>query len=133
LFGDWLKADIIVPVKEADDAVTAAAGYTDSQGASHRRKLALSSRELRVEDAVSGFKQKAILRWRLLPGDWRIDGNTIRLGELALRISASVPIARLTLTVGWESRYYLKKEPVPVLEVEIHQSGNLITEYQFQK
>lgn len=132
LFGDWLKAEAVIPVKETADAVTAAAGYTDGQGAAHHRKLSLSDRGLRVEDAVSGFKRKAVLRWRLLPGDWRLDGNTVRLGEHALCITASVPIVRMTLIEGWESRYYLKKEPVPVLEVEIHQPGGLITEYQFQ-
>jgi hypothetical protein len=131
LFGDWLKAEAVVPIEETADAVTAAAGYIDGKGAAHHRKLSLSDQGLRVEDTVSGFKQKAVLRWRLLPTDWRLDGDTVRSGSHMLHVTASVPIARMTLTQGWESRYYLKKESVPVLEVEIHQPGRLVTEYQF--
>jgi hypothetical protein len=132
LFGDWLKTKAVVSIEEGADTVRAAAGYIDDKGAAHYRELSLSDQGLRVEDTVSGFKQKAVLRWRLLPADWRLDGNTVRLGGHTLRVTASVPIVRMTLTQGWESRYYLKKESVPVLEVEIHQPGHLVTEYQFQ-
>lgn len=132
LFGGWLRPVGVSPVTEMGDAVTAGAGYTDGQGVSHHRKLSLSDQNLRVEDEVAGFRRKAVLRWRLLPGEWMLDGDTVRLGDHVLRVAASVPIIRMTLTEGWESRYYLKRESVPVLEVEIQQAGRLITEYQFQ-
>jgi hypothetical protein len=48
-----------------------------------------------------------------------------------LRVTASVPLARLELTTGWESRYYLQREAVPVLEAEINQPGRLVSEYTF--
>jgi hypothetical protein len=73
------------------------------------------------------------LRWRLAPGDWSLDGATVRRRGAAptLRVTASVPIARLELTQGWESRYYLQREAVPVLEVEIRESGTLVSDYRF--
>jgi hypothetical protein len=37
----------------------------------------------------------------------------------------------LSLAEEGESRYYLDKEQVPVLEVEVHQPGSLITEYRW--
>lgn len=133
LFGDWLQARAVLPVTESDDTVTAAAGYADSQDATHHRQVDLSDHHLRVTDEVAGFVHKAVLRWRLAPGAWRIEGDTVHWGNHALRVTASVPIQRFLLISGWESRYYLQKESVPVLEVEIRQSGRLITEYQFPR
>ena len=132
LFGDWLRAEAVAPVTETPQAVTAAAGYTDRQGASHHRRVSLSAAGLRVADRVSGFARRAVLCWRLIPGDWRLDGATVRLGDAALSVSASVPIVRLDLTQGWESRYYLQREAVPVLEVEIRESGTLVSDYRFK-
>ena len=131
LFGDWLQAEAVAPVTETPGVVTAAAGYTDRQGASHHRRVSLSAAGLRVDDLVSGFASRAVLRWRLAPGDWRLDGATVRLGDAALSVTASVPIVRLELTQGWESRYYLQREAVPVLSVTITQPGQLVSEYAF--
>jgi hypothetical protein len=49
-------------------------------------------------------------------------------GSPVLTVHASIPIARCELVQGWESRHYLEKTPVPVLEIEIHQAGTLTTE-----
>lgn len=133
LFGDWLQAESVIPVHESVDGVTAAAGYTDGRGASHHRQIELSDHGLRVTDDVADFVHKAVLRWRLSPGDWRLEGDTVRRGDHRLRVTASVPIQRCLLTSGWESRYYLQKESVPVLEVEIQQPGRFLTEYQFPR
>lgn len=130
LFGDWLKAEGVIPVSEEDGRISAAAGYIDRHGASHYRKLILSEQGLRVEDEVSGFNENAVLRWRLLPGDWTLDGDTIYSSAYSLRVFASVPLVDMRLINGRESRYYLQNTPVPVLEVEIRQAGRLVTEYR---
>jgi len=36
-------------------------------------------------------------------------------------------VRRFELVEGWESRYYLKKTPIPVLEIEVDRPGELIT------
>ncbi len=151
LFGDWLRAEAVLPLTEVGDEVkaeaaveaeaktetgrtlTTAAAYTDAQGARHRRQVWLATDRLRVEDEVSGFASKAVLRWRLAPGDWRLAGDTVRRSDTgnALRVTASVPIARMELVQGWESRYYLQRTAVPVLEVEITQPGRLVSDYVF--
>ncbi|MNF17638.1 hypothetical protein D3C80_2212560 [compost metagenome] len=48
-----------------------------------------------------------------------------------LTLEASMPIARFELVEGWESRYYLDKEQIPVLEIEVHQPVSLTTEYRW--
>ena len=132
LFGEWLKTSFIEPLSENSERVSFAAGYRDSHKAMHTRRIELLDGLLSVVDEVSGFKRKAVLRWRLKPGDWRLEGNTLQCNGHSLRISGSMPFTRIELTLGWESRYYLMKEQVPVLEVEIQQGGRLETEYQWQ-
>lgn len=131
LFGDWLRTHEIQPVEERADGVMFAASYRDNQGAWHRREVTLSDGCLRVRDEVGGFHRKAVLRWRLQPGIWRLEGHCVTDGRRVLSIVADAPVIRFELTRGWESRYYLQKTSIPVVEVEIRQPGTLITEYRW--
>lgn len=133
LFGAWLKPDRVEPITENADKVTTAAGYTDREGARHHREICLTTNFLQVKDNVFGFRKEAVLRWRLAPGAWQLQGNTISNGADSLKITASVPIDSLRLIEGWESRYYLRRTPVPVIEVKIQKPGCLISRYDFVK
>ncbi|NLW06051.1 MAG: heparinase [Pseudomonadaceae bacterium] len=129
LFGAWLKTNDLKPIAYSEECTQVGASYTDWQGATHMRHISLSSTELQVQDSISGFKEKAVLRWRLAPGEWRVEGHSITNGEHRLAISAAMPIVRFELIQGWESRYYLQKTHTPVLEVEVHQLGSITTDY----
>lgn len=131
LFGDWLKTSYIEPLSEVEDMTTFAVGYRDQRRAWHQRDVRLTENTLRVIDKIEGFANKAVLRWRLEPGQWQVEGNSLCNGEHRLTLEASIPIARFELVEGWESRYYLDKEQIPVLEVEVHQPGSLTTEYRW--
>lgn len=131
LFGDWLKTSYLEPLDEQPGASSFTAGYRDGHRASHRRGVRLGDDSLVVNDWVDGFQHKAVLRWRLEPGQWLIEGNALSNGEHVIQVCASVPIVRFELVAGWESRYYLEKKQVPVLEVEVQQPGSLITEYRW--
>jgi hypothetical protein len=135
LFGDWLKADGVQALPGSAQATEFAVGYKDGSGARHHRAVSLLAGRLQVVDQVQGFTTKAVLRWRLQPGDWRLvpspQGLQLVLGSqvvVTLTVSATVPVLRCELVQGWESRHYLEKTPVPVLEVEVKQSGTLTTE-----
>ncbi|KQX94902.1 heparinase [Variovorax sp. Root473] len=138
LFGNWLKTQWLEPLSE--DAVGAhyAAGYRDDQGASHRRRISLGNGSLRVQDEVAGFMHRAVLRWRLAPGSWELirTPETVHLvnrhdGVITLNVQASMVLVRCELVEGWESRHYLEKTPVPVLEIEIQQPGTLTTDVRW--
>lgn len=131
LFGDWLKTSYIEPLSEVGDTTNFVVGYEDRRKASHQRDVRLTEKTLRVIDKIEGFAKKAVLRWRLEPGEWRVEGTSLYNGEVRLTLEASMPIARFELVEGWESRYYLDKEQIPVLEIEVHQPGSLITEYRW--
>ena len=135
LLGDWLKTERLQPLQEDDQSTHFAAGYRDGQGARHHRSVSLQNDTLKVFDEVQGFACQAVLRWRLLPGDWHfessLDGTRLTLNggrQFSLNVSADVPITRCELVEGWESRHYLEKTPLPVLEVEIQQPGTLTTQ-----
>jgi hypothetical protein len=131
LFADWLKTSFLEPLAQGVLATHFAAGYRDGHHASHRRHISLGDSHLRVVDEVEGFARKAVLRWRVAPGEWRLEGQRLTNGAHVLSVQASMPLVRCELVEGWESRHYLEKTPVPVLEIEVQQPGTLTTEYHW--
>jgi hypothetical protein len=105
----------------------AQAAYADWQGARHLRQVSLTDERLMVRDEISGFREKAVLRWRLAPDEWTLTHDGVRSPTFVLRVTADTPIQRLELVEGWESRYYLHKDSIPVLEVELTDPGTVET------
>jgi hypothetical protein len=133
LWGDWLRTSSLAPIEQRAASVSMAASYGDAEGATHARRVELHDSMLRVSDAVAGFSRRAVLRWRLRPGPWRVSGHEATNGTHRIVISSSVAISRFALVDGWESRYYAQKTEVPVLEVEIGSPGALVTEYSWDR
>ncbi|WP_193075262.1 heparinase II/III family protein [Pseudomonas sp. FME51] len=129
LLGAWLKARNVSPLFVFDSEENCSAGYRDWKGAAHDRSVSLSEGVMEVEDKIDNFERKAILRWRLRPGAWTIDtaSQRIQTNGFSLRVTSTTPIKRFEVVEGWESRYYFKKTPVPVLEVEVALPGVLTT------
>lgn len=139
LFGEWLETSFLESLDEDDDSVRYAAGYRDSQGATHWRRVRLADAHLTVADEVRGFSHKAVLRWRMMPGSWQLGGlpdapylTCPGSPSRALKVYATVPIIRCELVEGWDSNYYMEKSRVPVLEVEVEQAGTLVTEVHWE-
>lgn len=138
LLGDWLKTDWLQSLKEDAQGVHFGAGYRDNRGGTHRRHISLEDALLRVEDDVTGFTRKAVLRWRLWPRDWQLDGapDAPRLvskqnRKQTLTVRSSKPIVRCELVEGWESRHYMEMTKVSVLEVEVEESCSMVTEFRW--
>ena len=131
LFGAWLKADDVGAVRESENGRTvAAAGYCDAWGARHHRQIALHSDGLECIDRLDGNARKAVLRWRLAPGDWRLSGEMLTNGQISLRLSADTGLT-LRLKQAPESRYYLQREDIPVLEAETPLPATITTQVSF--
>jgi hypothetical protein len=121
LYGGWVRVAGMPGIDTTGDGQSWAGSYTDSWGATHKRTVALRSDALCVQDEVKGFKRKAVLRWRLAAGNWS-QNETGCISELGqIRVESNVPVRRMSLESGWESRHYLEKSAVPVLEIEIDQ------------
>ncbi|MES2319258.1 MAG: heparinase II/III-family protein [Pseudomonadota bacterium] len=132
LFADWLRTSFLAPLVKRADAWQVGAGYGRAPGLFHRRELALHADRLEVRDQIGGFAGKAVLRWRLAPGPWRIDGNSVSNGRHRLTVTGSAPLARFALVDGLESRYYLEKTILPVLEIEVNVACDLTSTYKWE-
>lgn len=141
LRGAWLQAHDVLPVQRDGERVAAGAAYRDWQGATHNRRVEMDAAGLVVTDQVAGFSERAVLRWRLSPGEWHLeaavggDSSRIRLVSefYTLEVLSDVRVVRCELVEGWESRYYLQKTVLPVLEVEVHSGGTLVTTVRRRK
>lgn len=130
LFGAWLKAESVTPVACRDGTVTAAAGYCDNWGARHHRAVVLSDYGLTCTDRLSGKARSAVLRWRLAPGEWRLTGDGVTNGSVTLRLSGTEGMT-LRLVQSHESRHYLQKTSIPVLEAKVDLPSAIVTEVAF--
>jgi len=131
LFGNWLVSKNESFNVDDNSNLKAQAEYVDPLNCMHQRKIFLKTTSLTVVDTISGFKDKAILRWRLIPGDWKLENTKFTLGKYSLSIESDVEIESINLTKGTESREYLNETQLPVLEVVVTKPGCLITEFNF--
>jgi hypothetical protein len=118
LFGAWLKMDESSNLSEDDNKMSWSGAYTDYAGCHHRRTVEAKKGFWRIIDDVRGYKQKAILRWRLMPETWDISGLMCHGRQAKLEVTTEGSLHRLELVTGWESRHYFEKTKLPVLEVE---------------
>ncbi|WP_417319144.1 alginate lyase family protein [Emcibacter sp.] len=124
LFGRWLRGQF--EVQKSSNSFSAA--YKDWCGAKHHRTVTHMANGIKVSDEVSSFRDKAVLRWRLAPGDWKMQDRSVTNGEITLEVTADHPVESFRIVEGWESRYYSRKEQLPVLEVTIRKDSSIITE-----
>ena len=133
LYGNWLKTDWISVLKEANDGISYGAGYTDNFGASHKRTVNLFQDKLVVTDEVTHLENKAILRWRLMEGNWEMSENKNEIVlnsdslNLKIHIHCSSEITACTLGEGLESLYYMQSNTLPVLTLTVEKKCIITT------
>ena len=127
LWGGWLVAQQVEFCSQSANGSTASAGYRDYKNAQHHRHIILDANGLIVRDSIKGFQKNAVLRWRLCPGKWHLEKNSVSLEGFTLIVSADMPVIRFELVDGWESLHYMEKGSLPVLEVEFERAGEITT------
>jgi len=133
LWGSWTKGETIEPLSESEGSLSWSGAYTDYEGCRHQRTISVRKDCWHITDVISGFKEKAVLRWRLEPGQWLLSGNLCKGYGVKIEISSDSEIQRLELVAGWESRHYLEKTELPVLEIEVGpDAAKLVTEIIFE-
>lgn len=119
LFGAWLKTEAL-SFDSACDRPSWSGAYTDYRGCHHSRTVSFRSGEWVVVDDLSGFEKNAVLRWRVCPDvEWSLHDHGIVSTLASLSCSSDSDFDRVELCTGWESRFYLSKTSLPVLEVEL--------------
>ncbi|MBM9531585.1 alginate lyase family protein [Desulfoprunum benzoelyticum] len=116
LYGHWPELAVAVD----EQAPMVKAGFTDWRGCRHQREVRGGARGYRVTDRIGGFREKAVLRWRLGPElEWKLDGLVCASSRMTLRIATDVEPVAVRIVQGWESLYYQERTPIPVLEIEV--------------
>lgn len=117
LFSRWLAYDELQFIGDGSRRQGVEVSYTDHWGASHRRRVTTEGSHWLIEDQLAGYQRCAIVRWHLAPGPWSLDGNRA-IGSATIEVDTPAG-AEIRLTHGWESRAYLERTPIPVLEVRL--------------
>nr|WP_306674576.1 heparinase II/III family protein [Endozoicomonas sp. ISHI1] len=132
LFSDWSEPFKVSSITYERGTQVWSCGYRDAWGAEHYRKVTLGSGCLIVTDKIKGFNENAVLRWRLMPGNWSLDDNQLSLDGIRLTINSHSTLTRIELITGFESRHYGEKTPLPVLEVEVNTCSTIETIFVFE-
>jgi hypothetical protein len=131
LYGKWIAARVEVPLRASGGRAVWQASYRDPWNCFHRRKIEMRDDCWRVTDVIRGYRRQAVLRWRLVPGDWTLLGNKVVGGGMEISIASDHPVS-LALQEGWESRYYAQKSPLPVFTATVlPENAEIVTEIKF--
>ena len=131
LFGDWLRLDSRPLLEKSLNGQSFQASYQHPSGARHERRVELQTGRLTVCDNLVGFRRKAVVRWRLHPGEWRLDPQGVSLDHFRLAVSAANDV-QIRLLQGWEARCYGTRTPLPVLEIESSHPGRVTTSLEWR-
>lgn len=111
LFASWLK-----PLTVKYRKNTLSSSYKDAWNCQHSRSINVQKKQLVVTDEVKGFKDHAVLRWRLMPDQWVLKENILSNGKMTLEIHSKSAL-KIRMVEGRESKYYYQETSLPVLEV----------------
>ena len=127
LYGSWPKTQALSFEPEKDRERWSAA-YTDYLGCRHERTISWSAGGWVIVDEVSGHRNNAVLRWRLCPDvEWSQLDNSIESSLASLSLSSESEFKRVELCTGWESRFYMSRTELPVLEIELGPGPHRVT------
>ena len=124
LWGNWLDSnDQIISKDIKSKNYYFESGYKFDYG-KHKRKVIFNKNLSKVEiiDSISKFKKKAILRWRLYPTRWRLEGTILKSDFVNFSFSFDKKVHRIKLTEGYESCFYNQLRKIPIVELHIKDS-----------
>ena len=87
LRSDWLSNNERITIENNENFIKTASSYISKIGNQKRRIKASKSGDLWIiEDDISGFKNKAILTWRLIPIIWKLKEKKLTSDFLEIEI-----------------------------------------------
>jgi hypothetical protein len=126
LFAKWLANESIEAISIDESGETWSGAYADSWGNHHRRAVSIFKKEMIIIDSIKGNFGSAKLRWRLMPGDWKLEENIVRMNGVSIEVTSVGESTPCELVSGWESRRYQQKQPIPVFQVRYPGGSNEI-------
>lgn len=126
LLGKWIAADQISAIEQQEGGWQRWRGaYRDWRGHSHQRMIMWKENEWIVEDSISGNFDKAEMRFRLMPDQYKLGEDSVSSSWGHIEISGTDFC--IDLEKGFESLYYQEKQPVEILVIRPVKGCNRIT------
>ena len=122
LWGSWLKS-FNEKVSSNNEIYNLKASYKFNRGL-HEREIIYekTSSQVLIKDNLSKFQKKVVVRWRLSPDEWKINGNCVKSKNFELSFATNKDLNKIRITQGYESILYKKMQEIPVIEIEINES-----------
>ena len=128
LWGNWLKVfNEEIKTNNNEKTLHIKASYKSETGF-HNREIIYDeiSSNILIKDYLSNFKKKVIIRWRLLPDNWNINGHCVSTKNFELLFEANKKLKKIKIKKGYESILYNQIKEIPVIEIEINESPCLL-------
>jgi hypothetical protein len=126
LLGEWIAAEQIGAIEQRQDGWQSWRGiYRDWKGHSHKRMISWKDHEWIVEDSITGNFEKAEIRFRLVPDQYKLGQDDVSSSWGRIVISGAD--FYIDLEKGFESLYYQEKQPVETLIIRPVSGCNRIT------
>jgi hypothetical protein len=126
LWGSWIKIKNLNVLKTSGQDIDLIGEYTDYLSCKHTRKIHQNATGYVITDYVSGHKEKAVLRWHLCTGNWKLGTNGWRFGGVELLTCINNRIVFPKLKKSFRSLYYQKKVLHPMLELDINRPNAIV-------
>ena len=132
MLGKWIQPEHVGKIKPDNNGGYRWSGaYKDYRGNRHQRTVVWRQDVWRIEDRLSGPFQEAQIRYRLLPGQYKVEGNRVIAPWGVIEIEACD--CTVSMTKGYESLYYWEKKPVDVLTMAVGRNNcSVVTRFVFE-
>ena len=127
LFGNWLTTSEMYHSEKQNKM---GVSYTSSDNKYHSRFVEKIKKGWLIQDEIKGEFKFAILRYILPLDDWSVSIDNVSNKKINLNISSNHSI-KIKIIERSESLYYMKKEPVTVLEIETYSNCFINTKLTF--
>tara|TARA_Y100000389_G_scaffold169439_1_gene175705 strand:- start:9840 stop:11657 length:1818 start_codon:yes stop_codon:yes gene_type:complete len=131
LFGEWPKTKTNYKIKNNKKYLTVSSAYEDKFKNIHKRKIILSSKELICYDEINGNFKEACLRWRLIPGLWKLRDKIFSSQNYSIYIQVNGKLVDPKIDKTLESTFYSQQYEVPLVYFKVNKPSTLITKFTF--
>ena len=124
---NWVKVIDLIKPNFYNKIFSFGASYRTSYGAFHKREVEFIENKIVIKDTIKGFKEIAILRWRLPDISMTLEGFKLTAARFFIEVKSHKAIENIALNDGFESRYYMNLSKVKILEIKISKSSVIET------
>lgn len=119
LYGGWIKTKVLQPLVITEDKATWAGEYQDNQHCLHQRTVTQEKNRYVIQDDISGYKEKAVLRWHAKNIDWHESEQGWISDKVEIIIKVDDLFVKPEKKIGQASFYYHTVEDIAVFELKV--------------